>query len=106
MILKTFKIRIYPTTQQEQLFYKHIGACRYVWNYMLDLQKHRYQNGEKCLTGFGMIKLLKPLKNDEKHEWLKEVSNKSLQRICSDLGEAYSRYFSKISRHPKFKTKK
>lgn len=53
-----------------------------------------------------MINMLKPLKSDGEHEWLKEVSNRSLQIICSNLNDAYTRFFKKQSGYPKFKSRK
>ena len=73
-MIKSFKIRIYPTKTQEDLIWKHIGSCRYIWNWMLAKQKELYAAGEKYLSAFGMIKLLTPLKNDGEHEWLSDVS--------------------------------
>ncbi len=105
-MIKGYKIRIYPTKEQEKLIWKHIGACRFIWNYMLDLQIRRYKNGEKHLSGFDMIKLLTLLKKEEEYIWLKEVSNTSLQRTCSTLAEAYNTFFKKRSGFPKFKSRK
>lgn len=105
-MIKSFKIRIYPTREQEAHMWQHIGSCRYVWNYMLSYQQELYERGEKHLSAFSMINLLKPLKNDGEHEWLYEVSNTSLQRICQDLAVAYDRFFKKVSDFPKFKSRK
>ncbi len=105
-MIKSFKIRIYPTKAQEAHLWQHIGACRYIWNYMLDYQQKLHASGERHLSAFSMINLLKPLKNDGEHEWLYEVSNTSLQRICQDLASAYDRFFKKVSGFPKFKSRK
>lgn len=105
-MIKGFKIRIYPTKEQEKLIWKHIGACRFVWNYMLDLQIERHKNGEKHLSGFDMIKLLTPLKQNEEYVWLREVSNTSLQRTCSTLAEDYNGFFKMRSSFPRFKSRK
>lgn len=105
-MIKGYKIRIYPTKEQEALIWKHIGSCRFVWNYMLDLQIRRRENGEKHLSGFDMIKLLTPLKREEEYVWLKEVSNTSLQRTCSTLASDYDGFFRKRSGFPKFKSRK
>ena len=105
-MIKSYKIRIFPTKDQEQLIYKHIGCCRFIWNYMLDLQNTRYKNKEKYLSAFDMIKLLTPLKKQKEYEWLNEVSNASLCDICRDLDKAFQNLFKKISKHPKFKSKK
>lgn len=86
---KGFKIRIYPTKKQEELFWKHIHACRYIWNYMLDLQEKRYNANEKHLSTFSMVNLITGLKRDGEHDWLKEVSRHSLDRVCKDLDHAY-----------------
>lgn len=105
-MIKSYKIRIYPTKEQEQKLWQHIGARRFIWNYMLDLQQRRYEDGEKHLSAFDMIKLLTPLKRREEFMWLNGVSNTSLQRTCSDLAEAYARFFKKTARRPKFKSRK
>ena len=79
-MIKSKKIRLYPTKEQEQLMWKHIGSCRYIYNYMLSKQNELYEAEEKHLSHFDMINLLKPLKNDGEHAWLSEISNASLQR--------------------------
>lgn len=105
-MIKGFKIRIYPTKEQEKLIWQHIGACRFIWNYMLDLQQKRRELGEKHLSGFDMIKLLTPLKQVDDYVWLKEVSNTSLQITCSTLASDYDSFFKKRSGFPKFKSRK
>lgn len=105
-MIKSLKIRLYPTKEQEQLMWQHIGACRFIYNYMLKQQQKLYESGEKHLSHFGMINMLKPLKNDGEHNWLYEVSNTSLQRVCGDLNEAYQGFFKKRTGFPKFKSKK
>lgn len=105
-MIKSYKIRLYPTKEQEALMWKHIGACRYIWNYMLAYRREQYANGEKHLSAFDMIKLLTPLKKDGEHEWLCEVSNASLGVVCRDLDKAYKGFFKKTARFPKFKSRK
>lgn len=86
--------------------WRHIGACRYIWNYMLYYQKKNYESGGKHLSAFDMEKLLKPLKNDGEHNWLCDISSYSLDITCHDLNNAYSSFFKKISGFPKFKSRK
>lgn len=104
LIQKSFKIRIYPTKEQEELIWKHIHTCRFVWNYMLNLQEDRYKSGEKHLSAFSMIKELVPLKMSR--EWMYEVSNGSMQVVCRDLDKAYKEFFKKTRKHPRFKNRK
>ena len=105
-MIKGFKIRLYPTKSQEELMWKHVHASRFTYNYMLALQNERYSAGEKHLSAFDMNKLLTPMKKQKEYCFLKEVSNKTLQRSCADISDAFSRFFSKTSRYPKFKCRK
>lgn len=105
-MIKGYKIRLYPTKEQENNFFEHINACRYIWNWMLERQIDTKNNNQRHLETYDMIRLLKPLKNDGEHDWLYNVSNTSLQRVCNDLQNAYKRFFAKKSRFPKFKSKK
>ena len=105
-MIKTYKVRLYPTTEQESQMRQHVGACRYVWNYMLAKQQELYKQGGKYLSAFSMIKLLPPLKNDGKHEWLYEVSAASCQVVCRDLDKAYKEFFAKRKGFPRFKSRK
>ena len=105
-MIKSYKIRLYPTTEQEQKMWRHIGACRYIWNYMLALQQRRYKDGEKHLSRFDMIKRLTPLKQEAERMWLKDIANTSLQIVCTDLSQAYCTFFKKQGSFPKFKSRK
>ena len=105
-MIKSYKIRLYPTKEQEQLMRKHVGSCRFIWNWMLAKQEELYKQGEKHLSAFDMISLLKPLKKQEEFAWLYDISNTSLQTVCRDLDKAYQVFFKKISGFPKFKSRK
>lgn len=73
---------------------------------MIAWQEENFNNGGKFVHEFGMNNMLKPLKNQEEYQWLKEVSNTSLKRICRDLDKAYKLFFEKKQGHPRFKSKK
>lgn len=105
-MLKGYKIRIYPTPKQEQLFMTHINGCRFVWNWALAQQKQAYQDNKKCLKAFDMINQLSELKQQPEYKWLYDISNASCQIVCRDMYKAYERFFQKLSRLPKFKSKK
>ena len=77
-----------------------------MYNYMLDLQKKRYEAGEKHLSAFSMMKLITPLKKQEGYEWLCEVSTDTLKKSCQDLSRAYENFFSKRTKFPRFKSRK
>lgn len=105
-VIKSKIIRLFPTKEQEQKLWRHVGASRFIWNYMLTLQIERYKNGEKHLSAFGMNYLLTDIKKTEEFSWLYEVSNGTLKRSCADLSVAYGKFFRKISSFPRFKSRK
>lgn len=106
MTIRAFTVRLYPTKEQEISFIRHIGCSRFIYNYMLELQNKNYKDDNKFISRFDMMKLLTPLKKQENYSWLNEVSNKTLQISCTDLSYAFKRFFNKISRYPKFRSKK
>lgn len=105
-MIKGYKIRIYPNKEQKILIEKHIGACRFIWNYMLNLQNENYKAGNKYISRFDMIRSLTPLKKQEEYQWLNEVSMSSLQNICTDLDKDFKGLFKKEHKYPNFKSKK
>lgn len=122
MSIKTYKYRLYPTSEQIQLIEKTFGCARFVYNYCLAQQKkdeHYWAVVESMVnTGvlpenqwkgqlfnkFDAIKALPELKLN--HAFLKEVDSIALQTSIENLSEGYRRYYKKLSNHPKFKSKK
>ena len=105
-MIKSMIIRLFPTKDQEQKMWQHIGASRFIWNYMLALQQERYKNGEKHLSAFDMNYLLTKIKKEDETKWLKDVSSHTLYRSCADLAKAYDGFFKKRTGFPKFKSRK
>ena len=110
----TYKYRIYPNEKQKEIFAKHFGCCRFVYNYFLNQQKEYYFNNKedieaKRIKGFSAAfdnqKLLTQLKKQDDYKWLNEVSSHSLGISLKNLETAYSRFFKKIGGFPKFKKK-
>lgn len=88
------------------MFWNHIGASRFVYNYMLAEQNRRYEAGKKHISAFDMCKALSLLKQRDEFAWLKDISIGTLQRTCADVAAAYTNFFSKRARFPRFKSRK
>lgn len=104
-MIKALNIRLYPTEDQVQLMYKHIGCMRFVYNWALARQIENYKVNNKKLSVSELGKELTFLKNTEGYEWLYEVSNATLKESIRDLDKAYKSFFNG-SGFPKFKSKK
>lgn len=105
-MIRTLKIRLLPTEEQEQMFWNHIGAARFIYNHMLAEQKRRYDLGEKHMSAFDMNKAITALKQREGMEWMSEISVHTFYRACADLAAAFTNFFSKHASYPRFKSKK
>ena len=89
----TYKYRLYPNKSQEELILKHIGCCRYIYNYGLEKKIKVYQESKQGLSRFEIQSDLVSLKKQEETSWLKEVNSLSLQASLANLDMAFTRFF-------------
>ena len=103
---KAFKFRLLPTKEQEVLLSKHFGCSRFIYNHFLsEKQKHYLENKETLKFNACQNMLIKQ-KKEEGYEWLKEVNSQCLVSALLNLETAYTNFFKKKSKFPKFKSKK
>lgn len=103
---KAYKYRLYPNKEQEQLILKHIGSCRYIYNYGLNKKISAYQTDKTSLSRFQIQADLPILKKQEETSWLKDVNSLSLQAALACLDNAFTCFFKEKKGFPKFKSKK
>lgn len=99
---KSFKVRVYPTKEQQVLLEKTFGANRFVYNYFLNLKSKLYEFYKINLSYNNCSKALTELKRQK--PWLRHVDSVSLQQTLRDLDSAYKRFYGG-SGYPKFKRK-
>ena len=104
--LKAFKYRLYPTSKQKVLLEKHFGAARWVYNWALARKIAAYAKDKICLSKFDLNKEITVLKTIKETAWLSEVNSQTLQSAVSHLDSAYTSFFRKVGKFPKFKSKK
>ena len=105
-MLKTYKYRIYPTKEQEDLFLKHFNNVRFIYNWGLEKKIKEYEQNNKSLSYFNLAKELTVLKQNKQYSWLYEVANSSLQQSLRHLDNAFTKFFREKKGFPKFKSKK
>ena len=93
---RSYKYRLYPTTQQESLLNQYVGAKRWMYNYLLSEQKRRHAANEKHLSAFDCNNLIPELKKRPDTAWLKTVDSILLQNAAEDLATAYKNFFDSI----------
>lgn len=104
-MIKSVKIRLLPTKEQEELMFKTIGCSRFAYNWALNRSNEMYENGES----HSMNKIRKDftqLKKKEEFKWLNDVSNTAMVESMRNLDVAFKNFFKKQKGYPKFKSKR
>lgn len=104
-IRKAYKFRVYPNKSQQDHLIRQFGSCRFVYNYFLRKRMDHYVETGKGLSWYDTIMLLVKLKRNKDYLWLKEAHSQTLQGALRDLDQAYTRFFRKQNKYPKFKKK-
>jgi len=106
----SYKFRLYPNKEQEDLIQRTFGCARFVFNHYLAERIEMYKATGKSLNFFDQNKNLTSLKRQEETIWLKEVDKWALQNALRDLDAAYRNFFRRVKNgekpgFPKFKSK-
>lgn len=105
-MIRSLKIRLVPTKEQEILMFKSTGIARFTYNWGLAKWKELYDLGEKP-NSTNLKKLFNnTVKKDEDYKWLYEVSGQITAQAFKDLGVAFKNFFSGTSEYPQFKSKR
>lgn len=97
MEIRTFKVRLYPTKQQEKQMFFQAGCARHVYNWCLAFQKSRYEDEsipkkEKFIPSKGLSKYFTAYKNQEGNEWLKDCDSMALVIAYTDSCNAFKNF--------------
>lgn len=105
-MVKAYKYKIKPDKQQEELISKFFGCVRYIYNWGLNKKTSAYKDDGTKIGYVQLAKELTLLKKTEEHIWLNECTNEALQQSLRSLDNAFTAFFRKKAKYPKFKSKK
>ena len=101
--LQAFKYELQPSGEQGRDMRKISGACRFVYNKALAIQKENHEAGNAFIGYVAMAKQLTEWRNSEETPWLKVAPCHPLQHALKDLDRAYKNFFAKRAEFPRFK---
>jgi len=105
-MLKAYKYRLYPNSEQCISLSKNFGCVRWVYNWALSRKIEAYQKENRSLSFFDLSKELPKLKAAEETKWLAEANSQALVMALRNLDNAFARFFREKKGFPKFKSKK
>lgn len=104
-MIKAYKYRLYPSKSQKESFIKHIGACRFTYNWALEQKIKSYEKNRTNLSRFDLqYMVVHTLKKE--NEWLTEVNSQSLLNSLINLESAFTKFFREKKGFPNFKSRK
>jgi putative transposase len=99
-----YRYRFYPTSEQKRILARTFGACRYTYNWALQLRTDAYHADQK--VGYhASSSALTTLKRTPDHAWLNEISCVPVQQSLRHLQTAFRNFFDKRTKYPSFKKK-
>jgi putative transposase len=103
-LLKAYKYRIYPNSEQRLYLAKTFGCTRFIYNKMLADRIESYEENKDL--DIKKVKYPTPAQYKKEYEWLKEVDSLALANAQMNLNKAYKNFFrDKSIGFPKFKSK-
>ena len=103
-MIKAYKYRIYPNSEQRMQIAKTFGCCRFVYNQTLAYRKEVYEKEKKSVSKTDCNNYCnRQLKKE--YEWLKEVDKFALTNAIYNMDAAYRKFFKEHAGYPKFKSK-
>jgi putative transposase len=105
-VIKSMKIRIKPTKEQEKKLWQSGGTARFIYNWALAKEQENYKNGGKFISDNDLRKEITQLKKTDEFKWLHEVSNNVAKQSVKDACLAYRRFFKGQASFPRFKSRR
>jgi len=103
---KVFRFRMDPKPDQGQALARMAGARRFIWNWGLARWKAHYQATGKSISLKQLSAELTAMKQQPETAWLNQVDSQALQQALKDLHQAFTNFFKKRARHPRFKSRR
>jgi putative transposase len=106
IVEKGFKYRFFPTDEQAAQLARTFGCARYVYNQALELRSMAWQQEKKFVGYHETAAKLTEWKKNPDRAFLAEVSSVALQQSLRNLDTAFTNFFEKRAKYPRFKSRR
>lgn len=106
VVTRGFKYRLQPTPAQVKTLVQWAGCRRWVWNWALKRKQAHYAATGTYLSYKSLAGELVDLKCQPDTLWLGECYSQVLQQVLIDLETAFTNFFEKRAKYPRFKSRK
>ncbi|MEU4448622.1 RNA-guided endonuclease TnpB family protein [Actinosynnema sp. NPDC050801] len=105
-VKRAFKYRFYPSASQERELLRTFGCVRLVYNKALEARTVGWYEQQRRMSYGETSTLLTAWKKTEDLVFLNDVSSVPLQQCLRHLQGAFTSFWEKRTRYPKFKSRK
>ena len=84
-MMRSYKIEINPTIEQENQILKTMGVCRFLYNLYIQKQQEYYKENNKFLTANEFDQWYRKNFITDETSWITEVSSKARKQSILDL---------------------
>lgn len=106
LVKRAFKYRFYPSEQQAHELLRTFGCVRLIYNKALQARVTAWQEEQRRLNYAMTSEMLTGWKCEPDLSFLTEVSSVPLQQTLRHLQAAFTNFFAKRAKHPRFKSRK
>ncbi|MEV0054038.1 RNA-guided endonuclease TnpB family protein [Saccharopolyspora shandongensis] len=103
---RAYKYRFYPTEEQAAELSRTFGCVRKVYNMALDARTRAWYTEQRRVNYNETSAMLTAWKKTDELAFLAEVSSVPLQQTLRHLQGAFTAFFDKRTKYPKFKSRK
>lgn len=106
LVRRAYKYRFHPAEQQERELLRTFGCVRKVYNLALDARTKAWFTNQERINYNTTSAMLTQWKKTDDLAFLSEVSSVPLQQALRHLQGAFTNFFDKRAKYPKFKSRK
>jgi putative transposase len=106
IVEKGFKYRFFPTDEQVAQLARTFGCARYVYNQALELRTTAWRQEKKSVGYHETAARLSEWKKEPDRAFLSKVSSVVLQQSLRNLDTAFTNFFEKRAKYPRFKSRR
>jgi putative transposase len=106
VVKRAYKYRFYPTPEQAGVLSRTFGCVRVVWNLALEARTIAWYQRQERVSYVQSSAMLTEWKRSGDLAYLGEVSSVPLQQALRHLQGAFSAFWEKRARYPRFKSRK
>jgi putative transposase len=106
LVRTAYRCRAYPDQAQQQVLARTFGCVRVVWNRTLAARQVRWHAEAKGTSYAETDRALTQMKKDPDLAFLTEVSSVPLQQALRHQHQAFTAFFQRRARYPRFKSRR